>query len=33
LVEITPSKIRLRKKILSEEGRKRAGRSGKKVGV
>jgi GTP-binding protein len=34
LVEITPSKIRLRKKVLSEEGRKRAERSGgKKVGV
>jgi GTP-binding protein len=34
LVEITPSKIRLRKKVLSEEGRKRSGRSGgKKVGV
>ena len=26
LVEITPSKIRLRKKELTEEGRKRAGR-------
>src|SRR5438270_7198220 len=34
LVEITPSKIRLRKKVLSEEGRKRAERGGgKKVGV
>ncbi|ODT98268.1 MAG: GTP-binding protein TypA [Planctomycetes bacterium SCN 63-9] len=34
LVEITPSKIRLRKKILSEEGRKRAARGGgKKIGV
>jgi GTP-binding protein len=34
LVEITPSKIRLRKKELTEEGRKRAGRSGgKTVGV
>ncbi|MFO0908359.1 MAG: translational GTPase TypA [Isosphaeraceae bacterium] len=33
LVEITPSKIRLRKKELSVEGRKRAERSGKKVGV
>jgi GTP-binding protein len=34
LVEVTPSKIRLRKKDLTEEGRKRAGRSGgKKVGV
>jgi GTP-binding protein len=34
LVEITPSKIRLRKKLLSEEGRKRAERSGgKKVSV
>jgi GTP-binding protein len=34
LVEITPSKIRLRKKELTEEGRKRAGRGGgKKVGV
>ncbi len=33
LVEITPSKIRLRKKVLNEEGRKRAERSGKKVGV
>jgi GTP-binding protein len=34
LVEITPSKIRLRKKELTEEGRKRAERSGgKKVGV
>ena len=34
LVEVTPSKIRLRKKKLTEEGRKRADRSGgKKVGV
>ncbi len=34
LVEITPTKIRLRKKVLSEEGRKRAVRGGgKKVGV
>jgi GTP-binding protein len=34
LVEVTPSKIRLRKKVLKEEGRKRAERSGgKKVGV
>jgi GTP-binding protein len=34
LVEVTPSKIRLRKKELSEEGRKRAARGGgKKVGV
>ena len=34
LVEITPTKLRLRKKVLSEEGRKRAGRSGgKKVSV
>ncbi len=34
LVEVTPSKIRLRKKVLSEESRKRAERSGgKKVGV
>jgi GTP-binding protein len=34
LVEITPSKIRLRKKELTEEGRRRAERgSGKKVGV
>ncbi|WP_337175529.1 translational GTPase TypA [Paludisphaera sp.] len=33
LVEITPSKIRLRKKQLTEEGRKRSSRSGKKVGV
>ena len=32
LVEVTPSKIRLRKKVLSEEGRKRAERgSGKPV--
>lgn len=34
LVEITPSKIRLRKKELTEEGRKRAARgSTRKVGV
>ncbi|MBX6315266.1 MAG: translational GTPase TypA [Isosphaeraceae bacterium] len=33
LVEVTPTKIRLRKKELSVEGRKRAERSGKKVGV
>jgi GTP-binding protein len=33
LVEVTPSKIRLRKKVLSEEGRKRADRAGRKVGV
>jgi len=34
LVEITPSKVRLRKKVLNEESRKRAERSGsKKVGV
>jgi GTP-binding protein len=33
LVEITPTKIRLRKSVLSEEGRKRAERGGKKVGV
>jgi GTP-binding protein len=34
LVEITPSKIRLRKKELTEEGRKRAERGGgRKVGV
>jgi GTP-binding protein len=34
LVEITPSKIRLRKKELTEEGRKRANRGGgKRVGV
>jgi GTP-binding protein len=31
LVEVTPSKIRLRKKVLKEEGRRRA--SSKKVGV
>ena len=31
LVEITPSKIRLRKKVLTEEGRKRAGRGGGKT--
>ncbi|MDG3003176.1 translational GTPase TypA [Paludisphaera mucosa] len=33
LVEITPSRIRLRKRYLSEESRKRSERSGKKVGV
>ncbi|MDX2038742.1 MAG: translational GTPase TypA [Isosphaeraceae bacterium] len=33
LVEITPTKIRLRKKVLTEEGRKRADRGSKKVGV
>jgi GTP-binding protein len=34
LVEITPSKIRLRKKVLSEDGRRRAERSSaRKVGV
>ncbi|MGE3817983.1 MAG: translational GTPase TypA [Isosphaeraceae bacterium] len=33
LVEITPSKIRLRKKSLSVEARKRAGRSAKRVSV
>jgi len=33
LVEVTPSKIRLRKKQLSEEARKRSDRSGKKVSV
>jgi GTP-binding protein len=33
LVEITPSKIRLRKKMLTEEGRKRSSRGGKKVTV
>ena len=34
LVEVTPSKIRLRKKVLTEDGRKRADRrGGKKVGV
>ena len=33
LVEITPTKIRLRKKHLTEEGRRRAERGGKKVGV
>jgi len=34
LVEITPSKVRLRKKELTEEGRRRSERSGgKKVGV
>jgi len=31
LVEITPTKIRLRKKVLSEEGRKRAARGGGKT--
>ncbi|WP_406700531.1 translational GTPase TypA [Singulisphaera sp. Ch08] len=31
LVEITPTKIRLRKKELTEEGRKRSGRSGGKT--
>ena len=31
LVEITPSKIRLRKKVLTEDGRKRAGRGGGKT--
>jgi len=34
LVEITPTKVRLRKKVLTEEGRRRSGRSGSKtVGV
>jgi GTP-binding protein len=34
LVEVTPSKIRLRKKQLTEEARKRSERgSGKKIGV
>jgi GTP-binding protein len=34
LVEITPSKVRLRKKVLTEEGRRRSERSGaRKVGV
>jgi GTP-binding protein len=33
LVEVTPSKIRIRKKALTEEGRRRSERSGKKVGV
>ena len=33
LVEITPTKIRLRKKELTEEGRKRSGRGGKTVSV
>jgi GTP-binding protein len=33
LVEVTPTKIRLRKKELTEEGRKRADRGGKRVGV
>ena len=31
LVEVTPSKIRLRKKVLTEEGRRRSERSAKKV--
>ena len=33
LVEITPSKIRLRKRVLTEDGRRRSERGGKKVGV
>jgi GTP-binding protein len=34
LVEVTPSKIRLRKKVLNEDGRRRSERgSGRKVGV
>jgi len=33
LVEITPTKIRIRKKELTEDGRKRADRGGKKVNV
>jgi GTP-binding protein len=33
LVEVTPTKIRLRKKELTEEGRKRADRGGRRVGV
>ena len=33
LVEVTPTKIRLRKKVLTEEGRKRADRGSKKVMV
>jgi GTP-binding protein len=33
LVEITPSKIRLRKKVLTEDGRRRSERSSKKVSV
>jgi GTP-binding protein len=33
LVEVTPSKIRIRKKVLTEENRRRSERSGKKVGV
>ena len=33
LVEVTPSKIRLRKKVLTEDGRRRSERSGKKVSV
>ncbi len=32
LVEITPSKIRLRKKVLKEEGRKRVERGGRQEG-
>jgi len=33
LVEVTPSKIRIRKKVLTEESRRRSERSGKKVSV
>jgi GTP-binding protein len=33
LVEVTPSKIRLRKKVLTEDGRRRSERSSKKVSV
>ncbi|GAC1471969.1 MAG: translational GTPase TypA [Isosphaeraceae bacterium] len=33
LVEFTPTKIRLRKKFLTEESRRKAGRTGKKVSV
>jgi GTP-binding protein len=33
LVEVTPSKIRLRKKVLTEDGRRRSERSAKKVSV
>ena len=33
LVEVTPSKIRLRKKVLTEDGRRRSERSVKKVSV
>ena len=33
LVEITPSTIRLRKRVLTEEGRRRSERGGKKVSV